>query len=43
MVEKLKIKIDGIDKEFDLEDKDYLLIIVLQDLTKQVQRLANRI
>jgi len=32
-----------IDKEvFDLEDKDRALILALQELTKEIRRLANK-
>ncbi len=36
----IKVKVKDI--EFELEDKDVALILVIQELTSQIKRLANK-
>ena len=41
-MEKVKIKIDGIKKEMNLEDNDAALIITLQELTYFLEQLNHK-
>tara|TARA_R100000789_G_scaffold39083_1_gene41182 strand:+ start:1626 stop:1760 length:135 start_codon:yes stop_codon:yes gene_type:complete len=40
MKKKFKVKVKGEDLEVDLEDKDYVLAVLLEKLNNKLERLA---